>query len=122
MALCGGFSVHAMALACPVKIGRRSLTVEARASDWASPRPQPRGQSPWSIAPPAANMGAFPATILERNVMKRRHWFALSLSACALLATGAGSALAQSYPNKPVRLVVPFAPGGTTDILSLIHI
>lgn len=37
------------------------------------------------------------------------------LLAAALVA---GSALAQSYPVKPVRLIVPYPPGGGTDIMS----
>jgi tripartite-type tricarboxylate transporter receptor subunit TctC len=45
--------------------------------------------------------------------MLRRHWIGL----LALSATFVASAQS-AWPSKPVRIVVPFAAGGTTDILA----
>lgn len=48
--------------------------------------------------------------------MKRLVFFIAVLS----LLSAAGGALAQAYPNKPIRVVIPWPPGGSNDVVGRI--
>ncbi len=48
--------------------------------------------------------------------MKKRYAMMLAV----LLALTAGIAFAQDYPTKPINLIIPFAPGGASDVVARI--
>ncbi len=52
--------------------------------------------------------------------MRPRHAVLAALIVCALRYDAAGPAVAQSWPSRPLTMVVPFAAGGGTDVLGRI--
>jgi tripartite-type tricarboxylate transporter receptor subunit TctC len=41
-----------------------------------------------------------------------------ALAAVAIVLACSGSALAQGWPNRPIRMIVPYTPGGYTDLMA----
>ena len=53
--------------------------------------------------------------------MMQRRWSGVKLRGAAvavIVCMACGSAVAQNYPNKPVRWILAFPPGGITDIMA----
>src|SRR5262245_49492529 len=51
----------------------------------------------------------------DRTMIARRN-LTLILTALAVGLNASGAAMAQSYPTKPIRFIVPFPAGGSTDV------
>ncbi len=50
--------------------------------------------------------------------MRRRDFLKASAGAAALTIAGRGPAVAQAWPERPVRFIVSFPPGGATDLVA----
>jgi tripartite-type tricarboxylate transporter receptor subunit TctC len=52
--------------------------------------------------------------------MKINHFHRMSLAVLILVLLAAPAQAAESYPSKPIRMINPFSPGGTSDALARI--
>src|SRR5262245_41969725 len=51
-------------------------------------------------------------------MMTRRPIIALRIFLAAIACAGVGVAQAQSYPGRPIKLILPYTPGSPNDVLA----
>src|SRR5687767_15178656 len=61
----------------------------------------------------------FPYTTLFRSDRRLRRQIMLRLFIALLFLWG--TAVAQTYPTKPVKLIVTYPPGGSSDLMSRVY-
>ncbi|VTU45544.1 MULTISPECIES: Bug family tripartite tricarboxylate transporter substrate binding protein [unclassified Variovorax] len=53
--------------------------------------------------------------------MRRRNYFRVGAWLTAIALFGPWAAHAQSYPEQPIRMIVPYPPGGSTDLIARLY-
>src|SRR5438270_6509447 len=56
----------------------------------------------------------------REDFMPTRRGLVLAIAVLAFAVTGGNAATAQTYPSRPITIIVPFAAGGTTDVIARI--
>jgi tripartite-type tricarboxylate transporter receptor subunit TctC len=85
------------------------------------PRPpwHKAGLAPLAFAAPAGNIVGIQTIALKGDIGEDSMISRLgaALAVCALCLSAAPSALAQTYPDRPVKIIVPIGPGGSYDLV-----
>jgi tripartite-type tricarboxylate transporter receptor subunit TctC len=56
--------------------------------------------------------------MLKPNLTRRNYFMVIRLLGLAIAVVLSPAAFAQTYPSQPIKIIVPFTPGGTSDLLA----